>query len=225
MLQSNYKPIINLKNIEKEKQNIKNEIDNLQGDERNKVLKQFKNISDEWYKLHIIAKRIPSYINRLIKKNICTKYIRSKVEWNIILPYCKAKKWSKNTKMPIIGYHATSYEKFKNILKEGFFNHSFFTHSNILQSLQVGETINSSYVILLCLFNISGKIIDNNESSIIRNEYKNWKKYTEKLDNLKIEANYQVNAYESHISKKENITIFGYIEVDVIKNLYKIYFY
>ena len=224
MLQANYKSIINLNHIEKEKENIKNEINNLQGYEKNEILKQFKTIPDEWYKLHIIAKRIPRYINRLIK-NICSKYTRNKVEWNIILPYCKAKKWSKNTKIPLIGYHATSYENFENILKEGFFNHSFFTHSNILQSLQVGERINSSYVILLCLFNITGKIIDNTESSIIRNECENWKKYTEKLDNLKIEANYQVNGYESHITKKENISIFGYIEVDSIKKLYKIYFY
>ena len=42
MLQANYKPIINLNHIEKEKENIKNEINNLQGYEKNEILKQFK---------------------------------------------------------------------------------------------------------------------------------------------------------------------------------------
>lgn len=217
-----YIPNITKEKLNKKKNQLRQSFKKLPKDIAKKFSKELTQKSaKKILSLHIIGEELPIYVEKIVKKLKCS--VNKKVSWSPILPYCEGKEWSKKTTLPLIGYHATSLENYNKIIKNGFHNHSLFTHSvSILQSLQVGERHGEKYVILLCLFNTK-KFIDYEEFDKLKDGDNDWKKIKKKLEKYSIDGIYSNNIDSIHISKRKNISIFGYIKYE--NGIYKIYLF
>ena len=164
---------------------------------------------------YISGVEIPKYLEKILHKPIS---VDKKIKWSVIMHYCTGRIFTKNSNLQTIGYHATSNENFNKIEKGGFDNFSLFTHTNIMQSIQVGKRYGDDYVIVLCLFNVNNVISNDEADELYRpkikresNRKEEWEVFKNNLHNNNIDATYQPNQDSILISDKRNIIIFGYI--------------
>jgi len=172
----------------------------------------------DFIRLNVTNSDLVTKVNFMIDTHTCSP-VKS-VKYHHVMKYCIASKWSKNTKIPYVGYHATSIANSESILRSGFRPNSLFTCENIYQSLQVGERHGPKYVILLCLFNVH-HVLDNEEKSKYEPNPWNWEKYLENLRKAHIDSS--LEGYTTLILKASQVTIFGRIICDKKKYLLEIF--
>jgi len=175
----------------------------------------------------VIGSQLPSFVQHNLPSCDGDQSIVS--TWRAVMPYCQAVKYITNTHLPIMGFHATSIKIANRIKKSGFNINSLFTHTDLTQSVQVGQRHGNKYIILCCLFNVDNVTTWN----VANKEYrptgmeplesydillKNIKKY-------KLESVYQSNQYSFLIAKKHSVVIVGYIMCNKSENTYHLYMY
>jgi len=151
-------------------------------------------LSNFFMKDRVVGRELPSVVERLLKVPIPS-----------------------NTAIPVVGYHATTVASYKNILRTGFRPNSMFSHTHILQSIQVGERYGDEYVIIVCTFDVKNGVITHSESNSLRpsspNPNKSYGIMIKEMKRRKLRAIYEPSVDSIVIINPKDIKIVGHVQV------------